>query len=113
MRVASAHRRTACCVPLIVLSVVLSGCVTVPKGEKLPVPPCPPEFVELARGWIGDEAQHFKAPIPWEIHHKDGKVDTLRVWAMTVEDRRALELWVVKLLTCAKARGAVIEEFNR
>ena len=113
MRVASAHRRTACCVPLIVLSAVLSGCVTVPKGEKLPLPACPPEFVELARGWIGDEAQHFKAPIPWEIHHKDGKVDKLRVWAMTVEDRRALELWVVKLLTCAKARGVVINEANK
>ncbi len=113
MRVARPLRRMASYAPLIVLSVVLSGCATVPKGEKLPLPACPPEFVELARGWIGDEAQNFRAPIPWEIHHKDGRVDKLRIWAMTVEDRHALEIWVVKLLTCAKARGGVIEEFNR
>ncbi len=101
-----------CCVPLIVLSVALSGCAMQARTEKLPLPACPPEFVELARGWIGDEAQDFKRPIPWDIHKKDGTVDKLRVWMMTVDDRRALELWVVKLITCAKARGAVIESYN-
>ena len=95
------------------LLLLLSGCPRTARVERLPIPECPGDYAELVKGWIGDEAQDFKRPIQWEIHHKDGKVENLRVWVITVDDRRALELWVVKLLTCAKARGAVIQEVNR
>jgi hypothetical protein len=95
------------------LLLLLSGCPRTARIERLPLPECPKDYAELSKGWIGDEVRGFKLPIPWEIHDKDGNVEKLRVWAITVEDRRALELWAVKLLTCAKARGAVIEEVNR
>jgi hypothetical protein len=93
--------------------VLVAGCVRAVTMERLPLPECPKDYAELVKGWIGDEAQGFQRPLSWEIHRKDGKVEKLRVWMITVEDRRALELWVVKLLTCAKARGAVIQEVNR
>jgi len=101
------------CVLPIVLSVVLSSCATTARMTDLPLPACPADKIELTHGWIGDEAQGFRKPINWEIHAAEGKVLTLRVWVITVEDRRILERWIADLLTCAEARGAVIQEANK
>ena len=86
------------------LIALTSGCAALGRGGSrsaaLPIPVCPPEEVELTLGWIG----------PGFIPTNEGP---LHVFAMAVVDRAQLEAWVNEWMSCAKARGIVIEEANR
>jgi hypothetical protein len=62
----------------------------------------------LQGGWMGQiGGQPYRIPI------KSQPGMELLMWGMLAEDRVALERWIVDWQTCAKARGAVIEEANR
>jgi hypothetical protein len=50
---------------------------------------------------------------PYRIPMKSRPGVELLMWGMLAEDRVILERWIVDWQTCAKARGAVIEEVNR
>ena len=86
------------------LIALTSGCAALGRGGSrsaaLPIPVCPPEEVELSTGWLG----------PGFISTNEGP---LHVFVMAVQDRVQFEAWVNEWMSCAKARGIVIEEANR
>ena len=86
------------------LIALTSGCAAIGRGgsrsASLPLPACPPEEVELTLGWLG----------PGFIPTNEGP---LHAFAMAVQDRVRYEAWTDEWMSCAKARGIVIEEANR
>ena len=86
------------------LIALTSGCAALGRGGSrsaaLPIPACPPEEVDLSTGWLG----------PGFVPTNEGP---LHVFVMAVPDRAQFEAWVDGWVSCAKARGIVIEEANR
>ena len=103
---------------LIGLSLLFSACASLPgRTARLPLPECPPETVSLQAGWLGQiGGEPFRIPLKSQpglpADGRQAGVELL-MWGMLAEDRVALERWIVDWQTCAKARGAVIEEVNK
>ena len=81
---------------IAIILVLTSGCASLEGGSlsKLPIPVCPPEEVALEYGFV-------EGP----THAAVGQV-----LLMTMSDSLILDEWTRGWVTCAKARGAVLEQ---
>ena len=89
-------------VVVIFTSLILTSCgvlsQTIDRSTKLPVPPCPDPTVDVT--WYG----------PFPVKFTDGGSRVL--YALDVEDKRVLDIWIKAWLTCSAKREQVIKVLN-